>query len=379
MAQHMRHVAEDAQLTALRSEVRRFLQRERESGSFVPEPNSWITGWDPTFSKRLAQRGWIGMTIPPEYGGSGATLVERLVVVEEVVAAGAPVAAHWVSDRQIVPSLLKYGTEFQRRLILPGIASGDIYFAIGMSEPDSGSDLASVHTKAERVEGGWTMRGSKIWTSGAHESHYFIVLARTAPLVTDHRHEGLSQFVVALDSPGIDIRPVLSMDGTHHFNEVFFDDVFIPDEMVFGEIGDGWIQVTSELGFERSGPERFLSTMPVLEEMASVSRAGTIDHPSLGLYFARIVTLHQMSLSVNAALLGNGASDAEAAIVKVLGTSLEGDIVETAASVGYPTDANDDRLRLVTERGLFTRPGYTIRGGTNEILRGVIARALGLR
>lgn len=380
MAKRLARTLEDERLTSLRAAVRRFLAGELRNGSYVAKPNNWITGWEPDFSKRIAQRGWLGMTIPQEYGGQGAGFLERLVVSEELVAAGAPVAAHWVSERQIAPSMMKYGTEYQRRLLLPGIAKGEIYFAIGMSEPDSGSDLASVRTRADRVNGGWRMTGSKIWTSGAHRAHYFIVLARTAPLVDGRRHEGLSQFVVALDSAGIDIRPIRSMDGTHHFNEVFLDNVFIPDEMRFGEVGDGWSQVTSELGFERSGPDRFLTAMPVLEEMARAMRAEAAHYPSLGRYFARMSALHHMSVSVSEALGSGQTPDTEAAIVKVLGTVMEGDIVEAAALDIDSTDGADiSQLRCLTEQGLLTRPGYTLRGGTNEILRGVIARGLGLR
>ncbi len=185
-------------------------------------------------------------------------------------------AAHWIADRQIVPSLLKYGTEAQKRHFLPRIVRGECFFGIGMSEPDSGSDLASVRTKAERTDGGWALSGTKVWTSGAHLAHAFIALARTAPVDPSNRHAGLSQFLVDLHGPGIEVRPIISMNGAHHFNEVIFDNAFVPDDMVFGEIGDGWKQVTSELSFERSGPERFLSTFGLLAACADRMAANTI-------------------------------------------------------------------------------------------------------
>jgi alkylation response protein AidB-like acyl-CoA dehydrogenase len=322
------------------------------------------------------------MTIPAEYGGHGASFLERFVVTEELLAAGAPLAAHWISDRQIAPSLLKFGTEEQRRKLLPGIARGEIFFAIGMSEPDSGSDLASVRTRAVKVDGGWQLTGSKIWTSGAHLAHFFIVLARSAALDPAHRHAGLSQFIVALDSPGIDIRPIVSMNGQHHFNQVFFDNAFVPDAMLFGREGDGWTQVTSELSYERSGPERLLSTFPVLADVASATQRGDLEpDPQLGRMFARLMGLHQMSLSVADALSHGRPTDQEAAIVKVLGTATEGDIAEyVAATIGTASAADGlDRLRERTASALLSRPGFTLRGGTNEILRGVIARGLGLR
>lgn len=163
-----------------------------------------------------------------------------------------------------MPSLLKYGTEAQKREFLPEIAAGRCFFGIGMSEPDSGSDLASVRTRAVATQDGWRLTGTKVWTSGAHRAHAFIVLARTAPVDPAHRHAGLSQFIVRLDAPGVEVRPIVSMNGGQHFNEVILDDTFVPDAMVFGQIGEGWRQVTSELSFERSGPERLLSTFTLL-------------------------------------------------------------------------------------------------------------------
>jgi alkylation response protein AidB-like acyl-CoA dehydrogenase len=377
-----RHVQESAQLLGLRDEVRAFVRDEIASGGFVPAVDCWLGSWDAAFSRKLAERGWLGMTIPVEYGGHGASFLERFVVTEELLAAGAPLAAHWISDRQIAPSLMKFGTEEQRQKLLPGIARGEIFFAIGMSEPDSGSDLASVRMKAVKCDGGWQLTGSKIWTSGAHLAHFFIVLARSAPLDPEHRHAGLSQFIVALDSPGIDIRPIVSMNGQHHFNQVFFDSVLVPDAMLFGRAGDGWKQVTSELSYERSGPERFLSTFPVLADAAAATQAGDLEpDPQLGRMFARLMGLHQMSLSVADALSGGRPTDQEAAIVKVLGTATEGDIAEYVASTISTAQTADglDRLRARTASALLSRPGFTLRGGTNEILRGVIARGLGLR
>jgi len=378
------HVLESEELRALRESVRAFLRQEIASDGFVPAVDCWLGSWDAAFSRKLAARGWLGMTIPVEYGGHGRSFLERFVVTEELLAAGAPLAAHWISDRQIAPSLMKFGTKEQRRKLLPGIAAGEIFFAIGMSEPDSGSDLASVRTKAVKVDGGWQLTGSKIWTSGAHLAHYFIVLARSAPLDPEHRHAGLSQYVVALDAPGIDIRPIVSMNGQHHFNQVFFDGVFVPDAMLFGREGDGWTQVTSELSYERSGPERLLSTVAVLGEMAAATQRGDLPpDPELGRMFARVMALHQMSISVADALSSGRPTDQEAAIVKVLGTATEGDVAElvglTVGSAGGGSADGLERLREMTATALLARPGFTLRGGTNEILRGVIARGLGLR
>lgn len=364
-------------LDELRLQVRQFVTEQQRTGKIGRYADSWLTGWDEDFSRALAARGWLGMTVPVEYGGHGRSHQERFVVTEELLAAGAPVGAHWIADRQIVPSLLKYGTEVQRRKFLPAIAKGECYFGIGMSEPDAGSDLASVRTRAVQVDGGWVITGAKVWTSGAHLAHAFICLARDAPVDPAHRHDGLSQFIVDLHAPGVDIRPIISMNGKHHFNEVILDEVFVPDAMVFGTIGNGWQQVTSELSFERSGPERFLSTFPLLADMATHMRDGSLPrHTDLGRYLARIAGLHQMSMAVAGALERHEPADTAAAVVKVLGTSTEGDIADFADVLG---ETDDEGYRTMLADAVVQRPGFTLRGGTNEVLRGVIARGLGLR
>lgn len=372
----MRH----ADHNELRHEVRRFLADKIEAGAFAPGVDTWLTQWDADFSRELAARGWLGMTIPTEYGGHGRTFLERFVVTEELLAVGAPVAAHWVADRQAAPSLLKFGTEAQKQRFLPGITRGDISWAIGMSEPESGSDLASVRTKAIAVDGGWRLTGTKLWTSGAHHADAFFALARSAALDPGNRHAGLSQFIVLLDSPGVEIRPVYTMSGDHHFNEVILDEVFVPNELVLGRIGDGWTQVTSELGFERSGPERFMSTFALLAAAADEIAADNLPaDPGIGRMTGRLFGLHNMSESVAGALSRGDDADVAAAVVKVLGTKTEGDIADLADELGGASNGSDDRFAKLARAAIVQRPGFTLRGGTTEILRGVIARGLGLR
>lgn len=243
----------------LRARVREFLA----GTPFTARCDSWLTGADPAFSRLLGERGWLGMTLPERYGGHGRSPLERFVVVEELLAAGAPVGAHWIADRQTGPSILAHGTEEQKARFLPAIARGECFFAIGMSEPDSGSDLASVRTRAERDGGGWRLHGAKVWTSGAHLAHAILVLARSAPRSQD-RHAGLSQFIVPLPDDRVTVRPIRGLSGEHHFNEVVLDGVFVPDALVLGRAGDGWRQVTAELAHERSGPERLLSTFMLI-------------------------------------------------------------------------------------------------------------------
>jgi acyl-CoA dehydrogenase len=303
-------------------------------------------------------------------------------VTEELLAAGAPVGAHWVADRQSGPLLLRFGTEGLRQQILPRITAGECFFCIGMSEPDSGSDLASIRTKAAPVEGGWLINGRKIWTSNAHKAHFMIALCRTGPVEED-RHKGLSQFVVDLKTKGIAIRPIKNLAGDEHFNEVVFDDVFVPGDRIIGKPGDGWKQVTSELGYERSGPERFLSTFRLLREF--VRRCGSdLDEreaEAIGRIVANIATLRRMSLSVAGMLQAGETVNLEASVVKDLGTNLEKEIPEIIRLVARRGHAsnNSDLMEEALSHAVLNAPSFTIRGGTREILRGIVARGLGLR
>jgi alkylation response protein AidB-like acyl-CoA dehydrogenase len=368
----------------VRAEVREFLAAERAAGTFETHVDTWLSGVDPAFSKKLGERGWLGMTWPKQYGGHERSAMERYAVTEELLAAGAPVAAHWIADRQSGPNLLKFGTEEQRQAILPRIAAGECFFVIGMSEPDSGSDLASIRTRASRnADGDWVVNGAKVWTSNAHASHYGIVLVRTSPVDPANRHAGLSQLLVDLSLPGITVNPIRILDGGHHFNEVVFDDVVVPGDMLLGEEGNGWHQVTAELAFERSGPERFLSTYPLLAEFGR--RVVDSDDPAalatLGRLSARLLALRQMSLRIAAALDRGELPNIPAALVKDVGTTFEADVIDEVrrvVDVVPSLDSPDPLGRALAEAQLHA-PGYTLRGGTNEILRGIVARGLGLR
>jgi len=368
----------------VRAQVRDFLAAERDAGTFTTHVDTWLSGVDPAFSRKLGERGWLGMTWPKRYGGHERSAMERYAVTEELLAAGAPVAAHWIADRQSGPNLLRYGTEAQRQEILPRIAAGECYFVIGMSEPDSGSDLASIRTRASRdADGDWVVNGAKVWTSNAHFSHYGIVLVRTSPADPANRHAGLSQLLVDLSLPGITINPIRILDGGHHFNEVVFQDVVVPGDMLLGEEGAGWHQVTAELAFERSGPERFLSTYPLIAEFAR--RAGdtgdSAQLATLGRLSARLLALRQLSLRIAAALDRGELPDIPAALVKDVGTTFEADVadeIRRVVEVPVSLESPDPLGRALAEAQLHA-PGYTLRGGTNEILRGIVARGLGLR
>ena len=368
---------------ALRDDVRSFLGREMPAYSARQRAESW-NGHSPEFSRKLGAAGWIGMSWSKQYGGHERSALERYVVLEEMLAAGAPVSAHWIADRQSGPLIARVGTDEQKREILPRIASGNAFFCIGMSEPDSGSDLASLRTRAVPVQGGYLVNGTKVWTSFAHVSDYMILCCRTGALDTTDRHSGISQFLVDLkNTPGIQIRPIYAHTGEHHFNEVQFTDVFLPASALLGREGDGWKQITSELALERSGPERFLSSFVLVVELLRAlgptpSRTAQI---AIGLLTAHFMTLRRLSRSV-AGMLQAGQNPAlEAALVKDLGALIEQEIPDIARLLidAEPEAESTNDYLAVLSYTMMHAPSFSLRGGTREILRGIIARGLGLR
>jgi alkylation response protein AidB-like acyl-CoA dehydrogenase len=361
---------------ALRGEVRAFLKDSLAGVAPVERARSW-SGGDRAFSRKLGARGWIGMTWPRQYGGHERSYAERYVVIEELLVAGAPVGSHWVADRQSGPLLLRFGTEDQRCNLLPRIANGELSFCIGMSEPGSGSDLASVRTRGRRVDGGWKVSGQKIWTSNAQHADWMIALVRTGD--AEQRHAGLSQLLVDMKSPGLTVKPIANLTGESHFNEVFFDDVFVPETMLIGAEGGGWAQVGAELAYERSGPERYLSSIRVFLEFLRIvgDRPSEAERLLIGEMTARMWTLRQMSLSIVGKLAAGENPAVAAALVKDLGTTLEQDIPRAVQAMA-PEKTDEPFQRTLTYL-LQTSPSFSLRGGTREILRGIIARELGLR
>lgn len=371
-----------AEAEALRLDVRSFIDDALREYPAVKRAYSWM-GFDAHFSRLLGQKGWLGMALPKRYGGAEASPFARYVIIEELLAAGAPVSAHWIADRQSAPLILRFGTESQKEQYLPPICRGESYFCIGMSEPNSGSDLASIKSNAKRVEGGWLLNGQKVWTTNAQHSHYMIALVRTGDKEESGRHGGMSQFIIDLNLPGITIRPIADLAGGEHFNEVFFDDVHLDADALIGEEGKGWQQVTAELAFERSGPERFLSSIALIHTTIKAigSKPDALQARDLGRITARLVTLRNMSLAVTRQL-SDGQNPAWAAsCVKDLGNVFEQDLpeilqllIEDQPQVGGGSE-HAQVLAYLTQMA----PSFSLRGGTREILRGIIARGLGLR
>ncbi len=365
---------------SLREQVRRFLRSELESGGFTPGPDCWVSGVSPDFSRKVGDMGWIGMTWPRQYGGHELSALHRLVVTEELLVAGAPVAAHWIADRQTGGQLLKFGTEEQKKSILPKMASGLCFSCIGMSEPEAGSDLAAVKTKATRASSGWVLSGRKVWSTVAHISDYMIVLARTSPAQDRNRHIGLSQFLVDLSLPGVEVSGIRDLAGKTHFNEVLFDGVELKADALLGKEGDGWAQCMGELAMERSGPERFLTTFILLEKTIEAMR-DQISPTVLGDLISRLVTLRTMSRGIAKRIQDGERPDTEAALVKQLGNAFEKHLfsaMRDVIAIKSEVECVPALLSLRDEIQLRL-PSHTLRGGTTEILRGVIARQLGIR
>jgi alkylation response protein AidB-like acyl-CoA dehydrogenase len=369
---------------ALRHDVRAFLADEVSAGTFDPAHPGRGDTHNPAFSRRIGARGWIGMTWPKKYGGHERSFLERYVVTEEFRVANAPVRLHFVADRQSGPILIKYAPEHIKQDILPRICRGEVCFAIGMSEPNSGSDLFAAKTKATKTNEGWRINGTKIWTSNAHVADYMLALFRTSPPKKENRRHGLTQFLVDMRLPGITVNPVIQMTGQHEFNEVVFDNVLLPDDHALGEIDGAWKQATSELAYERSGPERFLETFYVLTELVRAlgDKPDVRSAEGLGRLAAQLHTLRRMSVSVNGMLQAGKEPVVEGSIVKDMGTVWEQKLpnrVRELAAFIEETEGNRATLEQQLRFATTIAPKLTIQGGTTEVLRGIIARGLGLR
>ena len=331
----------------------------------------------------MAERGWVGMALPEEWGGSNKKAVDRFIVVEEMLRWGAPVGYHWVADRQTGNIINKFGTDEQRERFLPPICRGELGFSIGMSEPDSGSDLASVSTRADRDDGGWIVNGTKIWTSNAHTNDWFICLLRTTPLEADsNKREGLSQVLIDLhNTDGLELSPIPFLNGEHHFNEVSFTDVFVPDENIVGQAGMGWNQNTTEMAYERGGPDRWLSPFSTVEQLLRETQGTDIGERATELFgelTARWWSMRNLSLSVSRLIDDGEAPSIESSLVKEMGTRFEIEVIEKLVELvdHELTPESESLFQRLLAQCVLTGPGNTIRGGTIEILRSVASKGL---
>ena len=375
------HLPQSAQ--SLRPKVREFLDEVLADKSPISRSHSWES-YDEDFSSKLGEKGWIGMTLPKKYGGHGKSFFERYVVVEECLVAGAPTAFHWVADRQSGQLIVKYGTEEQKQNIIPDLVAGKLCFAIGMSEPNSGSDLASLKCKAEKTQNGWLVNGTKIWTSNAHRAHYMIALFRTDSDPTK-KHAGLSQFIIDLkNTKGIKARPIQNLAGGKNFNEVSFTDVELAPDALIGQEGEGWKQCTEELALERSGPERYLSCFYLFRKLIESmdSTADTYKKAKIGSQIAWAITLRNMSLSIANQLEEGKAPTLAASIVKDLGCQFEQNLPGLAQDLCdlQPTvEGIGSDYQQILGNLIQIAPSFSLRGGTPEIMKGIIAKGLGIK
>jgi alkylation response protein AidB-like acyl-CoA dehydrogenase len=386
MLNNLKAVAIPDEDEELRSEIRAFIAQTLAELPADQRAKSW-RGYDADFSRALGQAGFIGLTLPTKYGGRNLGPFARFVVLEELLAVGAPVAGHWIADRQSAQLILRFGSENQRQSYLPAICRGESYFCIGMSEPGSGSDLASVRSQARLTDdGGWILNGTKIWTTNAMHSHYMIALVRTSGKHGD-RHRGLSQLLVDLSLPGITISPIVDIAGDSHFCEVNFEDVKLHSDALVGVEGEGWKQVMAELVLERSGPERIYSSMVLLDTWTDLLKSriargeavSDVTLATLGQLLGELAVLRAMSLAVTGSMARGENPATQATLIKDLGTSFEQRLPERILDVvaSVPDELVDSEFLRTLTYVSQVAPSFSLRGGTREILRGIVARNLG--
>ncbi len=376
----------------LRREVRHFLEGEIEQGLWQPTCDAWIMAYDPAFSKRVAAKGWIGLTWPRGYGGQGRSFVDRLILTEEMLRYGAPAACHWFADRQIGGAIVHYGSEEQKGELLPLILRGEAYVGLGMSEPEAGSDLASLKTRAIADGGDFIIDGQKVWTSGGSHMNWLYLVARTDPDAPKHR--GISEFFFPAELPGITIRPIVDITGGVHFNEVFFDGVRVPGSCLIGEENRGFYQVLNQLDYERSGMERLMGNYPLFTALIGYVRETVRNGRPLcedPLVRSRMAQLRiefevgRLHMYRVAMVMDEGrAPNWESAMSKAYGTAFEQRLASTAIEIAGLYGQLAPRSKWAAMQGMayhsyLSSRGYSLQAGSSEILKSIVAlRRLGL-
>jgi alkylation response protein AidB-like acyl-CoA dehydrogenase len=373
----------------LRKEVRDFLAKEAPKEALSSRDDSWTNreASDKEFARKVGKKGWIGMTWPKGYGGGGYTYLDRLIVNEEMLTWGAPVASFWTADRQMGPAILAFGTEEQKRFFIPRIMSGDLSFCIGMSEPEAGSDVAAVKTRAVDHGDHFMVNGQKLWTSGGFLADYCYMYVRTNPDVP--KHEGISQLIIDLKLPGITIRTLEDQMGEHGFCEVFLEDVRVPKTALVGEIDRGWNQLAAQLDHERAGLERCMSNRPLFLDFVEFAREhGLFKDIRVRSRIAELETefeiARQLCYRVAWVLTEGRIPNYESSVAKLFGQLYMQKVATTITEVlglygqlmpgskWAPLNGRPARRYLLS-------PGYGLMGGSTEVLRNIIAmRGLGL-
>ncbi|MFC2016825.1 acyl-CoA dehydrogenase family protein [Chloroflexota bacterium] len=375
-----------------RQEVRNFLEEELRQGTFKPACDAWIQESSPEFTKKVAQRGWIGLTWPKEYGGQERSNIDRLILTEEMLRYGAPAACHWFADRQIGRSILVHGTEEQKMELLPKIVKGKAYVGLGMSEPEAGSDLASLKTRAVEDGDEYIIDGQKMWASCAKFMNYIYLVARTDPEAPQHR--GISEFVIETTLPGITITPTIDITGSEAWAEVFFDNVRVPKKCLIGEKNRGFYQIMNQLDYERAGVERLMGNYPLFEAIVQFTKETKRDGKPLSQDTLIRHKLAQLQVEFDvgrlliyrvAVIMEEGRTlNVEAAMAKTYSTGFEQHLASVATEIlglygQLMAESKWAPILGMAPHSFLGSKGYSLQAGTSEILRNIIAsRGLGL-
>ena len=369
-----------------RQEVRDFLEEELRQGLWEPSCDAWIMGYDPEFTKRVAEKGWIGLTWPKDHGGQERPFVDRLILTEEMLRYGAPAACHWFADRQIGGAIVHYGTDEQKKELLPMILRGEAYVGLGMSEPDAGSDLASLKTKATEDGDYYIIDGQKTWTSGGSHMNWIYLVARTDPDAPKHR--GISEFFFETSLPGVTIQHIVDITGGIHFNEVFFDNVRVPKKCLIGEKNRGFYQILNQLDYERSGMERLMANYPLFEALVQYTKETNRDgkplceKPLIRSKLAQLkieLEIGRLHMYRVAAVMDEGrAPNWESSMSKAYGTSFEQRLANTAIGILGLYGQLSPQSERVPMHGMayhsyLSSKGYSLQAGTSEILKNILA------
>jgi alkylation response protein AidB-like acyl-CoA dehydrogenase len=383
---------------AFRAELRRWLAANLPPDLCLDDPaDDRVASDRQTFERRRAWQktmhaaGWVGITWPKEYGGRGAGLIERIIWDEEYAAARAPVLPGSMGLNLVGPTIIHWGTDAQRHRHLPAIQSGEEIWCQGFSEPGAGSDLAGLQTRAVDRGDHFVVNGQKVWTSGAHFAQWIILLARTNPDAP--RHNGISCFLVPMDTPGITVRPLVLMTGHHHFNEVFFSDVVVPKDRLLGPREQGWKVATTTLMHERhsSGsrnPVAQVARLMALARTLPLDGAPAWENPWIRQRLAQLaIDCEAMKFtrfrSLTRQIRGEPPGP-EGSVLKLSGSELgvriadaAGELLGMHALVNAPTETVPDAPRWFNR--ILAARQYTISAGTSEIQRNIIGeRVLGL-
>ena len=375
----------------LREQVRSFLQEELDEGSFTTHTADLVGPEDKEFSRKMSERGWIGITWPEEHGGQGRSYVDKMIMLEECYKVQAPIGHHFLADRQVGPALMAFGSDWQKEHFLPKIikAEDDASFCLLFSEPNAGSDMAAVSTKAVKDGDHYVITGQKVWTTNGHRAAYGWLLARTELSGTQAQHRSLSEFILDMKSPGVTVRPIINMAGEHSFNEIFLDEVRIHEKYLVGQENEGFRQIMAQMDYERAGIERLLQNYPVFVMLLEHVKALKKENRNPEFYAWAKDRIAQLEIEYNAGrllcyytawLVDQGEKpSAQAALCKAFCTLYEQRLADLCLRILGPVSQirpGDKWAALGGEpaNSYLWAPSYTLQGGSVEVLKNIVAQ-----